>query len=503
MWLMNHINNIITYRVVKDIRTKAFGHLEVLPLSYIDSHPSGDIISRIIADIDQFSEGLLMGFTQFFTGLMTILGTLLFMVSINPLITLVVVVLTPISLFVASFIAKKTYVMFKHQSETRGELTTLTDEMLGNMKVVQAFGYQKEAEERFQTINNKLAGYSLRATFFSSITNPATRFVNSLVYAAVGITGAYAAIRGFMTVGQLTSFLSYANQYTKPFNEISGVVTELQNALASAARVFELIDEKTILEDKKDATVLENVKGQVEIEHVNFSYTPDRPLIEDLNLSVKPGERVAIVGPTGCGKTTVINLLMRFYDVNSGSIKVEGKDIRDVTRKSLRTSYGMVLQETWLKSGTIRDNIAYGRPEATEEEIINAAKEAHAHSFIMRMPQGYDTVISEDGGNLSQGQKQLLCIARVMLCLPPMLILDEATSSIDTRTEIRVQKAFAKMMEGRTSFIVAHRLSTIREADMILVMRDGHIVEKGKHEELLAKNGFYAEIYNSQFTAVG
>ena len=480
-WLMNHINNIITYRVVKDIRTKAFGHLEVLPLSYIDSHPSGDIISRIIADIDQFSEGLLMGFTQFFTGLMTILGTLLFMVSINPLITLVVVVLTPISLFVASFIAKKTYVMFKHQSETRGELTTLTDEMLGNMKVVQAFGYQKEAEERFQTINNKLAGYSLRATFFSSITNPATRFVNSLVYAAVGITGAYAAIRGFMTVGQLTSFLSYANQYTKPFNEISGVVTELQNALASAARVFEL----------------------VEIEHVNFSYTPDRPLIEDLNLSVKPGERVAIVGPTGCGKTTVINLLMRFYDVNSGSIKVEGKDIRDVTRKSLRTSYGMVLQETWLKSGTIRDNIAYGRPEATEEEIINAAKEAHAHSFIMRMPQGYDTVISEDGGNLSQGQKQLLCIARVMLCLPPMLILDEATSSIDTRTEIRVQKAFAKMMEGRTSFIVAHRLSTIREADMILVMRDGHIVEKGKHEELLAKNGFYAEIYNSQFAAVG
>ena len=500
---VNHINNIITYRVVKDIRTKAFGHLEVLPLSYIDSHPSGDIISRIIADIDQFSEGLLMGFTQFFTGVMTILGTLLFMVSINPLITLVVVVLTPVSLFVASFIAKKTYVMFKHQSETRGELTTLTDEMLGNMKVVQAFGYQKEAEERFHKINNKLAGYSLRATFFSSITNPATRFVNSLVYAAVGITGAYAVIRGFMTVGQLTSFLSYANQYTKPFNEISGVVTELQNALASAARVFELIDEKTILEDKKDATVLENVKGQVEIEHVNFSYTPDRPLIEDLNLSVKPGERVAIVGPTGCGKTTVINLLMRFYDVNSGSIKVEGKDIRDVTRKSLRTSYGMVLQETWLKSGTIRDNIAYGRPEATEEEIVSAAKEAHAHSFIMRMPQGYDTVISEDGGNLSQGQKQLLCIARVMLCLPPMLILDEATSSIDTRTEIRVQKAFAKMMEGRTSFIVAHRLSTIREADMILVMRDGHIVEKGKHEELLAKNGFYAEIYNSQFTAVG
>lgn len=501
-WLMNHINNIITYRVVKDIRTKAFGHLEVLPLSYIDSHPSGDIISRIIADIDQFSEGLLMGFTQFFTGLMTILGTLLFMVSINPLITLVVVVLTPISLFVASFIAKKTYVMFKHQSETRGELTTLTDEMLGNMKVVQAFGYQKEAEERFQTINNKLAGYSLRATFFSSITNPATRFVNSLVYAAVGITGAYAAIRGFMTVGQLTSFLSYANQYTKPFNEISGVVTELQNALASAARVFELIDEKTILEDKKDATVLENVKGQVEIEHVNFSYTPDRPLIEDLNLSVKPGERVAIVGPTGCGKTTVINLLMRFYDVNSGSIKVEGKDIRDVTRKSLRTSYGMVLQETWLKSGTIRDNIAYGRPEATEEEIINAAKEAHAHSFIMRMPQGYDTVISEDGGNLSQGQKQLLCIARVMLCLPPMLILDEATSSIDTRTEQQIQEAFDKLMKGRTSFIVAHRLSTIRNASLILVMKDGKIIEQGTHEELLAQGGFYNKLYNSQFQAV-
>ena len=498
-WLMNHINNIITYRVVKDIRTKAFGHLEVLPLSYIDSHPSGDIISRIIADIDQFSEGLLMGFTQFFTGVMTILGTLLFMVSINPLITLVVVVLTPVSLFVASFIAKKTYVMFKHQSETRGELTTLTDEMLGNMKVVQAFGYQKEAEERFHKINNKLAGYSLRATFFSSITNPATRFVNSLVYAAVGITGAYAVIRGFMTVGQLTSFLSYANQYTKPFNEISGVVTELQNALASAARVFELIDEKTILEDKKDATVLENVKGQVEIERVNFSYTPDRPLIEDLNLSVKPGERVAIVGPTGCGKTTVINLLMRFYDVNSGSIKVEGKDIRDVTRKSLRTSYGMVLQETWLKSGTIRDNIAYGRPEATEEEIVNAAKEAHAHSFIKRMPNGYDTVISEDGGNLSQGQKQLLCIARVMLCLPPMLILDEATSSIDTRTEIRIQKAFAAMMKGRTSFIVAHRLSTIREADVILVMKDGHIIEQGTHETLLAQNGFYANLYNSQF----
>ena len=498
-WLMNHINNIITYRVVKDIRTKAFGHLEVLPLSYIDSHPSGDIISRIIADIDQFSEGLLMGFTQFFTGVMTILGTLLFMVSINPLITLVVVVLTPVSLFVASFIAKKTYVMFKHQSETRGELTTLTDEMLGNMKVVQAFGYQKEAEERFHKINNKLAGYSLRATFFSSITNPATRFVNSLVYAAVGITGAYAVIRGFMTVGQLTSFLSYANQYTKPFNEISGVVTELQNALASAARVFELIDEKTILEDKKDATVLENVKGQVEIEHVNFSYTPDRPLIEDLNLSVRPGERVAIVGPTGCGKTTVINLLMRFYDVNSGSIKVEGKDIRDVTRKSLRTSYGMVLQETWLKSGTIRDNIAYGRPEATEEEIVSAAKEAHAHSFIKRMPDGYDTVISEDGGNLSQGQKQLLTIARTILADNRILILDEATSSIDTRTERLIEKGMDAIMDGRTVFVIAHRLSTVRNSKAIMVLEKGEIIERGDHEALLSEKGRYYQLYTGQF----
>ncbi|MCB7318298.1 ABC transporter ATP-binding protein [Lacrimispora sp. 210928-DFI.3.58] len=498
-WLMNHINNIITYRVVKDIRTKAFNHLEVLPLSYIDSHASGDIISRIIADIDQFSEGLLMGFTQLFTGVMTIAGTLLFMLSINPFITAVVVVLTPISLFVASFIAKKTFIMFKHQSETRGELTSLTEEMLGNMKVVQAFGYQKEAGERFQEINDRLAGYSLRATFFSSITNPATRFVNSMVYAAVGITGAYGAIRGMLTVGQLTSFLSYANQYTKPFNEISGVVTELQNALASAARVFELIDEKTIPEDVPGAAVLRDAPGNVELEHVHFSYTPERKLIEDLNLRVKPGQRVAIVGPTGCGKTTIINLLMRFYDVNAGAIRVEGKDIREVTRESLRASYGMVLQETWLKSGTIRENIAYGRPDASEEEIIRAAKEAHAHSFIMRMKDGYDTVISEDGGNLSQGQKQLLCIARVMLCLPPMLILDEATSSIDTRTEIRVQKAFARMMEGRTSFIVAHRLSTIKEADVILVMRDGHIVEKGRHEELLEKGGFYAELYNSQF----
>ena len=498
-WLMNHINNTITYRVVKDIRTRAFNHLETLPLIYIDAHPSGDIISRIIADIDQFSEGLLMGFTQLFTGVLTIGGTLLFMLSIHPAITLVVVVLTPVSLFVASFIAKKTFVMFRHQSETRGELTALTDEMLGNMKVVQAFGYQEETQKQFEEINSRLAGYSLRATFFSSITNPSTRFVNSMVYAAVGITGAYAVIRGFMTVGQLTSFLSYANQYTKPFNEISGVVTELQNALASAARVFELIDEKAILDDKPDAAVLTHVEGKVELVNVDFSYTPDRKLIENFGLNVNPGQRVAIVGPTGCGKTTIINLLMRFYDVDSGSIKVEGTDIRNITRKSLRTNYGMVLQETWLKTGTIRENIAYGRPDASEEEIIRAAKEAHAHGFIMRMPEGYDTVISEDGGNLSQGQKQLLCIARVMLCLPPMLILDEATSSIDTRTEIRVQKAFARMMEGRTSFIVAHRLSTIREADVILVMRDGHIVEKGRHEELLERGGFYAEIYNSQF----
>ncbi|MCI5487705.1 MAG: ABC transporter ATP-binding protein/permease [Enterocloster aldenensis] len=498
-WLMNHINNTITYRVVKDIRTRAFNHLETLPLSYIDAHPSGDIISRIIADIDQFSEGLLMGFTQLFTGVLTIGGTLLFMLSIHPAITLVVVVLTPVSLFVASFIAKKTFVMFRHQSETRGELTALTDEMLGNMKVVQAFGYQEETQKQFEEINSRLAGYSLRATFFSSITNPSTRFVNSMVYAAVGITGAYAVIRGFMTVGQLTSFLSYANQYTKPFNEISGVVTELQNALASAARVFELIDEKAILDDKPDAAVLTHVEGKVELVNVDFSYTPDRKLIENFGLNVDPGQRVAIVGPTGCGKTTIINLLMRFYDVDSGSIKVEGTDIRNITRKSLRTNYGMVLQETWLKTGTIRENIAYGRPDASEEEIIRAAKEAHAHGFIMRMPEGYGTIISEDGGNLSQGQKQLLCIARVMLCLPPMLILDEATSSIDTRTEIRVQKAFARMMEGRTSFIVAHRLSTIREADVILVMRDGHIVEKGRHEELLERGGFYAENYNSQF----
>ena len=500
-WLMSLMTNRITYQVVRDMRVQAFNRMEELPLKYMDNHQPGDALSRIITDVEQFSDGLLMGFTQLFTGVLTIAGTLLFMLSIQPVITAVVVVLTPISLFVASFIAKKTFVMFRKQSETRGELTSLTDEMLGNMKVVQAFGHQEEAQKQFEEINERLAGYSLRATFFSSITNPATRFVNSLVYAAVGITGAYGAIRGLITVGQLTSFLSYANQYTKPFNEISGVVTELQNALASAARVFELIDEKTMIEDREDATVLRGAKGSVDLEQVCFSYTPEKKLIEDFNLSVQPGQRVAIVGPTGCGKTTIINLLMRFYDVDSGAIKVEGTDIRDVTRESLRTSYGMVLQDTWLKSGTIRDNIAYGHPNATEEEIIQAAKQAHAHGFIMRMPDGYDTVISEDGGNLSQGQKQLLCIARVMLCRPPMLILDEATSSIDTRTELMVQEAFERMMEGRTSFIVAHRLSTIRTADRILVMKDGRVIEQGRHEELLEKKGFYWELYNSQFAA--
>ena len=500
-WLMNHINNVITYRVVKDIRTKAFDHLEILPLKYIDSHPSGDVVSRIIADIDQFSEGLLMGFTQLFTGVITILGTLGFMFSINPLIAIVVVCVTPVSLVVASFIAKKTYVMFKAQSETRGELTSLVDEMLGNQKVVQAFGHEDEAQESFEEINERLRGYSLKAIFFSSITNPATRFVNSLVYASVGVAGAFAAVRGYLSVGQLSSFLSYANQYTKPFNEISGVVTELQNALASAARVFALIDEEPITPDDADAVDLKQAEGSVELDHVNFSYVTEKSLIEDFNLSVKPGQRIAIVGPTGCGKRTVINLLMRFYDVKSGAVRVDGNAVRHMTRRSLRANYGMVLQETWLKSGTIRDNIAYGKPDATDEEIIRAAKEAHAHSFIKRMPEGYNTVITEDGGNLSQGQKQLLCIARVMLCLPPMLILDEATSSIDTRTEIRIQKAFATMMKGRTSFIVAHRLSTIREADVILVMRDGHIIEQGNHESLLAKNGFYAQLYNSQFAA--
>ena len=500
-WLMNHINNKITYRVVKDIRTKAFDRLEELPLSYVDSHRHGDIISRIIADIDQFSEGLLMGFTQLFTGVMTILGTLGFMLSVNPFITLVVVLLTPISLFVAAFIAKRTFSMFTLQSKTRGELTALVDEMLGNQKVVQAFGQEQEAQKRFEEINGRLKDCSLKAIFFSSITNPSTRFVNGLVYAAVGVAAAFAAVRGALSVGQLSVFLSYANQYTKPFNEISGVVTELQNAIASAARVFELIDEEA--EPSEDgAGELGCAEGKVELEHVYFSYDPQVKLIEDLNLAVKPGQRVAIVGPTGCGKSTVINLLMRFYDVNSGQIRVDGWDVRSITRKSLRENYGMVLQETWLKSGTIRENIAYGKPDATDEEIIAAAKKSHAHSFIRRMPQGYDTVISEEGGNLSQGQKQLLCITRVMLCLPPMLILDEATSSIDTRTEIKIQEAFARMMEGRTSFIVAHRLSTIREADRILVMRDGRIIEQGTHQELLEKKGFYAELYNSQFAPV-
>ena len=501
-WLMNHIHNRITYRVVMDIRTKAFKHVERLPLRYLDSQPSGDILSRMIADVDQFSEGLLMGFTQLFTGVMTIGGPLAFMGLINPFITVVVVLLTPLSLFVASFIAKKTFTMFQRQSETRGELTALTNEMLGNMKLVQAFGCESQVQSRFEALSKRLEGYSLKAVFFSSITNPATRFVNSMVYAAVGMTGAWGAIQGFMTVGQLTSFLSYANQYTKPFNEISGVVTELQNALACAARVFELMDEAVIPEDKEDAVKLEQARGRVELQAVSFSYEPDQRLIENLNLEVEPGQRVAIVGPTGCGKTTMINLLMRFYDVRSGAIKVDGRDIRDVTRESLRASYGMVLQETWLKSGTIRENIAYGRPEASEEEIVQASKAAHAHGFIMRMPQGYDTIISEEAGNLSQGQKQLLCIARVMLCLPPMLILDEATSSIDTRTELQVQKAFAQMMKGRTCFIVAHRLSTIKEADVILVMKEGRILEKGRHEELLEQKGFYAALYKSQFAGV-
>ncbi|MGC6176139.1 ABC transporter ATP-binding protein [Lacrimispora sp. 38-1] len=498
-WIMSHINNQITYRVVKDIRTQAFNKLESLPLKYIDSHAHGDIISRIIADIDQFSDGLLMGFTQLFTGVLTILGTLFFMFFINPIIAALVVLVTPLSLFVASFIARRTYSMFRMQSQTRGELTSLVEEMLGNQKVVKAFAYEDEAQKKFEVINEDLRIWGLKATFFSSITNPATRFVNSLVYACVGIAGAFAAVNGFLTVGQLSSFLSYANQYTKPFNEISGVVTELQNALASAARVFELIDEETEIPDDSDAIVLDHARGEVVLEHVDFSYNPSVPLIEDMNLFAGQGQRIAIVGPTGCGKSTVINLLMRFYDVNAGSIKVDGNDVRLITRKSLRSEYGMVLQETWLKTGTIRENIAYGKPEASEEEIMKAAKEAHAHSFISRMPQGYDTVISEDGGNLSQGQKQLLCIARVMLCLPPILILDEATSSIDTRTELKIQKAFAKMMEGRTSFIVAHRLSTIKEADVILVMRDGHIIEQGTHEALLTKNGFYAQLYNSQF----
>lgn len=501
-WLMNVINNHITYRVVKDMRIRAFEKLQELPLKYVDSHQYGEVLSRIITDIDQFSDGLLMGFTQLFSGLLTIAGTLAFMFCINPAIAALVVVLTPVSLFVAGFIAKKTFYMFRAQSEARGEITSLINEILDNEKVVQAFSYEEEASRRFAVINDKLAECSLKATFFSSITNPATRFVNGIVYASVGVAGAYAAIRGVLTVGQLTSFLNYANQYTKPFNEITGVATEFQNALASAARVFELIDEESLVPDKEDAENPVHVEGEVTIEHVSFSYNPGVKLIEDLNLSVNPGQRIAIVGPTGCGKSTVINLLMRFYDVDQGSIRVDGTDIRDMTRESLRAGYGMVLQETWLKAASIRDNIAYGKPDATEEEIREAAVKAHAHGFIMRMPDGYDTVISEDGGNLSQGQKQLLCIARVMLCLPPMLILDEATSSIDTRTELMIQEAFARMMEGRTSFIVAHRLSTIREADIILVMKNGRIIEQGNHEELLEQKGFYFELYNSQFAVL-
>jgi len=498
-WVMNACNNKITYNVIRDIRKEAFERLEHLPLKYIDSHSYGEVVSRMIADVDQFADGLLMGFTQFFTGILTIFGTLIFMLTISVKITIAVVVITPVSLFVASFIAKKTFSMFKLQSETRGEQTAFIEEMVGNQKVVQAFSHEKEALEKFDEINGRLQKCSLRAIFFSSITNPATRFVNSLVYATVGIVGAFTAIAGGITVGGLASLLSYANQYTKPFNEISGVVTELQNALACAARVFELIEEPVEEPDAADAMTLEMADGRVELSHVSFSYTPEQKLIEDFNLAVTPGQRVAIVGPTGCGKTTLINLLMRFYDVRSGEIKVSGIPMKELTRKSLRDNYGMVLQETWLRSGTIRENICMGKPDATEEEMIAAAKASHAHSFIRRLPEGYDTVIAEDGGNLSQGQKQLLCIARVMLCLPPMLILDEATSSIDTRTEIKIQNAFAKMMKERTSFIVAHRLSTIQEADIILVMKDGSIIEQGNHEELLAKNGFYANLYNSQF----
>ena len=489
----------MTYQIVRDIRNEAFAKLEILPLKYLDGHPSGEVVSRIIADVDQFADGLLMVFTQLFTGLLTIVGTIGFMLSVNVGITLVVLLITPVSMIVASFIAKKTFTMFRLQSEARGEQTALIDEMIGNQKVVQAFGHEKDAMEQFGEINERLRKYSLRAIFFSSITNPSTRFVNSLVYTGVGVTGALAAISGRMTVGQLTAFLNYANQYTKPFNEISGVVTELQNAIACAGRVFELIEAEPQVPEPVDATVLTDVEGRVDLEHVAFSYRPDQKLIEDLNLAVKSGERVAIVGPTGCGKTTVINLLMRFYDVDAGSISVEGDDIRQVTRKSLRSSYGMVLQDTWLRSGTVRENILIGKPDATEEEMIEAAKNSHAHSFIKRLPKGYDTVIGEDGGGLSQGQKQLLCITRLMLCRPPMLILDEATSSIDTRTEMKIQNAFARLMEGHTSFIVAHRLSTIREADVILVMKDGHIIEQGNHESLLAKKGFYAKLYNSQF----
>lgn len=498
-WIMNICNNKMTYQMVRDIRNDAFQKIEILPLKYIDSHSYGEVVSRVIADVDQLADGLLMGFTQLFTGIATIAGTLGFMLSINVGITFVVVLITPLSFFVAGFIAKRTYTMFRLQSETRGEQTALIEEMIGNQKVVQAFSHEDEALEKFDEINGRLQKYSLQAIFFSSLTNPATRFVNSLAYAAVCVTGALTAVAGHLTVGQLTCLLSYANQYTKPFNEISGVVTELQNAIACAGRILELIEEEPQVPEPENALSLTDIRGNVSLSDVTFSYESGQRLIENLNLTAKPGQRIAIVGPTGCGKTTVINLLMRFYDVNGGSIRVEDHDIRDITRKSLRTGYGMVLQDTWLKTGTIRENIVMGRPDATEEEIIQAAKASHAHSFIRRLPQGYDTRITEDGGGLSQGQKQLLCITRVMLCHPPMLILDEATSSIDTRTELKIQNAFARLMEGRTSFIVAHRLSTIREADRILVMKDGHVIEQGTHEELLEKKGFYAELYNSQF----
>ena len=499
-WLMNVCNNKMTYQMVQDIRNEAFHKIEQLPLKYIDGHPYGEVVSRVIADVDQFSDGLLMGFTQLFTGIATIIGTFCFMLSVNVSITFVVVLITPVSFFVANFIAKRTFRMFRLQSEIRGEQTGLIDEMIGNQKVVQAFGRGEDVTERFDEVNKRLQEASLRATFFSSITNPATRFVNSLVYTGVGITGAFAVVRGAMSVGQLSSFLSYANQYTKPFNEISGVVTEFQNAIACAQRVFTLIDEEPQIPEPEHAVHLTDIDGNVKVEDVSFSYLPGQHLIEDFNLEVKPGQRIAIVGPTGCGKTTLINLLMRFYDVNAGSIKVEDIDIREMTRKSLRAGYGMVLQETWLKTGTIRENIAMGRPDATEEEIVEAAKASHIHNYIRRLPKGYDTWITEDGGGLSQGQKQLLCIARVMLCRPPMLILDEATSSIDTRTEIKIQQAFAKLMEGRTTFIVAHRLSTIREADVILVMKDGKIIEQGNHEVLMKKEGFYHHLYESQFS---
>ncbi len=498
-WIMNTCNNYITYHVIRDIRTDAFAKLEILPLKYLDAHAYGDIVSRVIADVDTFADGLLMGFTQLFTGALTILCTLGFMLVTNVPITLVVVCITPVSFLVAKFIATKTYSMFKEQSETRGEQTSLIEEMIDNQKIVNTFSRGEAVKSKFGEINGRLQKCSLKAIFFSSITNPATRFVNSLVYAGVGVFGALVAIKGGISVGRLSCFLSYANQYTKPFNEISGVVTELQNAFVCAGRIFELIDEEPQVPDAADARVLEEAQGNVDLKNVYFQYVPEKKLIQNFNLQVKPGQRVAIVGPTGCGKTTVINLLMRFYDVNSGSIKVDGTDIRDITRGSLRTNYGMVLQETWLRSGTIRDNICMGKPDATEEEIIRAAKASHAHGFIKRLPKGYDTVITEDGGSLSQGQKQLLCITRVMLCLPPMLILDEATSSIDTRTEIKIQNAFATMMEGRTSFIVAHRLSTIQSADVILVMKDGNIIEQGNHETLLAQGGFYANLYNSQF----